>query len=62
MNANWPQYLTIALYASNLIGSMILDGQPRTGKHSAGVAVATTLISAFIMWRGGWWTNLGWPP
>lgn len=62
MNAIWPQYLTIALYAFNLIIAIGMDGKPRTGKYSAGVTVASTLISAFVMWRGGWWASLGWPP
>lgn len=62
MNTQWPQYLTLILYALNLSLSSVLDGEPKTGKHSAGVAVAATLFSAFVLWRGGWWTALGWPP
>lgn len=62
MNHLWPQYLTLIIYALNLVLSSVLDGTPRTGKNSAGVTVAATMISAFILWRGGWWTGFGWPP
>jgi hypothetical protein len=52
----WPQITMALIYTLNLVLGVIFDGDRKTGKYSAGVSVATIVISAALLYFGGFWT------
>lgn len=52
-NWGWPQYVMVGLYVFSLLTDIVRDGEPKTGKHSAGVGVVAIAIAAFILTAGG---------
>lgn len=49
----WPQWTYVGVFAFNLLMAIILDGQPKTGNHSAGVTLVASAIALVILVSGG---------
>lgn len=49
----WPQWTYIGLLAFNVVMSAVLDGQPKSGNHSAGVSLVAAVLGVFILVSGG---------
>ncbi len=45
----------VGLFALNILGGLVMDGEPRTGRHSFSGAVTGAAILAFTLWNGGFW-------
>lgn len=56
--STWPQYAAIFLYAWNLLIDAAKDGEPRTGNHSLSLRILATMVSVFILWKGGFWNPI----
>ena len=54
----WPQYLTISYYALVIIVAFYFDGQPKLGKYNASSMILGTVISAWVLWCGGFWDSI----
>jgi hypothetical protein len=53
MILHWPQYAWLALAALTLIVGAVADGTPRTGTNRFSVALVGTMLSAWLLWCGG---------
>jgi hypothetical protein len=60
--STWPQYVYIALSLLNLFAGVVMDGEPRTGKYSAGTTTFAFVLAWFLLWRGGFFSPIGVPP
>lgn len=49
----WPQWTYVGLFAFNVVMGAVLDGQPKTGNHSAGVSLVAVVMAVFILISGG---------
>jgi hypothetical protein len=49
----WPQYTAVSLYVLSVVMAAVLDGEPKTGKHSFATSVVGTAFSAWLLWCGG---------
>lgn len=53
MNIGWPEGIVLGLMGLNLFLTAVLDGEPRTGKHSSSSAMGGALISFGLLYWGG---------
>lgn len=49
----WPQWTVVALWAMRILIDVSYDGEPRKGKHNGSLALFATVLSAVILWNGG---------
>lgn len=54
---NWPQITYAALTGIGLLCVLALDGEPRTGKHSAAASLIAAGIVWFLLYEGGFLTG-----
>ena len=53
MNIGWPEGILLAIIAFNLLVKVLVDGEPRTGKHSlAGGMLDAMILVALLYWGG----------
>ena len=53
---SWQQVVIIVWFALTLGVSLVMDGQPKTGKHSFVSDLIGVLILAAILYTGGFWS------
>jgi hypothetical protein len=49
----WPQWIMIALWAWGFVTEAARDGEPRTGTYSVGTTISSIIISAMLLYLGG---------
>lgn len=49
----WPQYILLALFASNIAQNITKDGKPRQEPYSWRVSVISTTIAMVLLSWGG---------
>ena len=57
----WPQYTIFALYVAFFTLSVAKSGEPK-GNFNPFVDLFSTALGVFILWKGGFFTPLGWAP
>lgn len=57
MNLHWPQIVWIIYALLFLVVSMTKHGEPRNTKWNGGTALASLLISGWLLWCGGFFTG-----
>lgn len=55
LNFGWPQAIVTAMYAWNVIYSVLHNGEPRDEKTSAWTTVASAALAVFLLWWGGFY-------
>jgi hypothetical protein len=49
----WPQWTYASVFVLNIFFATMLDGQPKSGNHSAGVTLVASVVAGFILVSGG---------
>ena len=57
INLGVPQLIIICIYTLGIGIHLAKDGEPRDGNYSFIINLISTVISAGILWWGGFFTN-----
>ena len=52
---HWPQLTWAGVVSFNLLAAIVLDGEPKKGRHSFSIDLFATILGSFILWQGGFW-------
>ena len=55
MNLGWPQIIMGGLMLLDVLLTVALHGEPKTGEYDAGVTLISNLIVFAILYAGGFW-------
>jgi len=53
----WPEWVWVGVTVFNLIGTAVLDGEPKRSKHSLALMMLSTAIGAALLYFGGFFTG-----